>query len=102
MQRKERIEIFIEELWTWFSAHRRSLPWRDLESMGDTPRAYRILVSEVMLQQTQVPRVIVIFKRFLETFPTLADLAKASNRDVLLAWRGMGYNSLALPCLSGK
>ncbi len=96
MNRTEYIAIFVEELWTWFSTHRRSLPWRDLERMGDTPRAYRILVSEVMLQQTQVPRVITIFKRFLETFPTLQDLAKASNRNVLLAWRGMGYNSRAL------
>ena len=96
MQRKERIEIFVEELWTWFSTHKRSLPWRDLQSMGDTLRAYRILVSEVMLQQTQVPRVQITFKRFLEAFPTLRDLAQASNREVLIAWRGMGYNSRAL------
>jgi A/G-specific adenine glycosylase len=62
----------------------------------DTKRAYLILISEVMLQQTQVPRVEITFKRFVRTFPSLSALAKASNRDVLIAWRGMGYNSRAL------
>ncbi|OGJ68860.1 hypothetical protein A2947_03705 [Candidatus Peribacteria bacterium RIFCSPLOWO2_01_FULL_54_110] len=46
-----------------------------------------------MLQQTQVSRVQLLFPRFLQKFPTIHDLAKASNRDVLIAWRGMGYNS---------
>jgi len=49
-----------------------------------------------MLQQTQVPRVIVLYPRFLDQFPTLATLARASNADVIRAWRGMGYNSRAL------
>jgi A/G-specific adenine glycosylase len=49
-----------------------------------------------MLQQTQLPRVIVIFRQFLQTFPTLSALAAAGNRDVILAWRGMGFNSRAL------
>ncbi|MDD5751381.1 MAG: hypothetical protein PHS73_02575 [Candidatus Peribacteraceae bacterium] len=62
----------------------------------DTERAYQILVSEVMLQQTQVERVRVIFVDFLKQFPRLRDLARASNREVILAWRGMGYNSRAL------
>ncbi len=62
----------------------------------DTQRAYLILVSEVMLQQTQVARVEVIFKRFLREFPSVDVLAKASNREVILAWQGMGYNSRAL------
>ena len=96
MNRKERVHIFVTEIWNWFVVHKRALPWRDLAISDDTERAYRILVSEVMLQQTQVSRVIVIYKRFLEAFPTLHDLAKASNRDVLIAWRGMGYNSRAL------
>lgn len=96
MRRAEHIEMFVKEIWEWFSCHRRSLPWRDLPIKDDTERAYRILVSEVMLQQTQVPRVVIIFKRFLETFPTLQDLAQASNREVILIWRGMGYNSRAL------
>ncbi|MBI3332238.1 A/G-specific adenine glycosylase [Candidatus Peregrinibacteria bacterium] len=96
MNRKERVHIFVTEIWNWFAVHKRDLPWRDLAIPDDTERAYRILVSEVMLQQTQVSRVIVIYKRFLEAFPTLSALAKASNRDVLIAWRGMGYNSRAL------
>ncbi|OIO55813.1 hypothetical protein AUJ46_00115 [Candidatus Peregrinibacteria bacterium CG1_02_54_53] len=96
MKQKERIHAFVEAIWHWYGQHKRSLPWRDLAINDDTERAYRILVSEVMLQQTQVERVIVIYERFLKRFPRLRDLATASNRDVILAWRGMGYNSRAL------
>ncbi len=88
--------MFAGHIWGWYFRHKRSLPWRDVQITDDTQRAYMVLVSEVMLQQTQVPRVEVIFKRFLREFPTLADLARASNRDVILAWRGMGYNARAL------
>lgn len=83
-------------MWQWFETHKRILPWRDLQISDDTQRAYMILISEVMLQQTQVPRVEVIFKRFLGQFPTIHDLARASNKDVVIAWKGMGYNSRAL------
>ena len=62
----------------------------------DTERAYRVLVSEIMLQQTQVSRVKIVFRLFLERFPHLEDLAAATNREVILAWRGMGYNNRAL------
>jgi len=96
MRRKERITGFVEGIWQWYSLHKRPLPWRDNEIDNDTERAYRILVSEIMLQQTQVERVKVIYGRFLEKFPTLGHLAGASNRDVILAWRGMGYNSRVL------
>lgn len=96
MNRNERIEKFVSEIRSWYARHKRSLPWRDLAIKDDTKRAYRILVSEIMLQQTQVSRVIVIYKRFLRQFPRLADLAGASNKDVIMAWRGMGYNSRAL------
>lgn len=96
VNRSERIAAFQEAIWEWFAVHKRTLPWRDLVIKDDDERAYRILVSEVMLQQTQVPRVIIIYKRFLEEFPTLASLADASNKDVIVAWRGMGYNSRAL------
>lgn len=96
MKNSERIAGFVDAIWQWFAVHKRSLPWRDLKIADDTQRAYMVLVSEVMLQQTQVPRVEVIFRRFLEQFPMLRDLAIASNRDVILAWRGMGYNSRAL------
>ncbi len=96
MRRSERIGLFTQEIWAWYDRHKRVLPWRDLAVADDTQRAYMILVSEVMLQQTQVPRVIVIFNNFLRRFPTLASLAIASSKDVILAWRGMGYNSRAL------
>lgn len=87
---------FVSALWDWFARHKRTLPWRDLQEKDASHRAYLVLVSEVMLQQTQVSRVHILFKRFLEQFPTAAALAKASNKDVLLAWRGLGYNSRAL------
>lgn len=96
MTHAERIDTFVEEIWQWYARHKRALPWRDLEVEDDTQRAYMILVSEVMLQQTQVSRVTIIFKQFLEKFPSVDALAKASNKDVILAWRGMGYNSRAL------
>lgn len=96
MNKKERIASFVQTIWSWYAVHKRALPWRDVQIADDTERAYRILVSEVMLQQTQVSRVIHIYRSFLETFPKIENLANASNRDVLIAWRGMGYNSRAL------
>jgi len=74
----------------WYGVYRRDLPWR-----GD-PDPYHVLLSEVMLQQTQVHRVIPAYHRFLARFPTLGDLASAPTADVLRAWAGMGYNRRAL------
>lgn len=96
MRHPDRTAAFDERMWHWFATHKRTLPWRDLKINDVTQRAYMILVSEVMLQQTQVSRVEVIFKRFLREFPAIQDLAKASNKAVIIAWRGMGYNSRAL------
>ncbi len=96
MKRSERVEIFVREIWDWFAVHKRTLPWRDLPDSDLADRAYKILVSEVMLQQTQVSRVKIVFKDFLERFPHIEDLAVATNKDVLLAWRGMGYNNRAI------
>jgi A/G-specific adenine glycosylase len=96
MHRSDRIRHFVDALWGWYSTNKRLLPWRDLPDVDPNLRAYKILVSEVMLQQTQVRRVVIAFRLFLERFPTLNDLASASSRDVLIAWRGMGYNSRAL------
>lgn len=77
-------------LFAWFAAHRRDLPWRR------EPRdPYRVWLSEVMLQQTQVATVIPYYTRWLERFPTLADLAAAPVDDVLKAWEGLGYYSRA-------
>ena len=96
MRRDAKITAFVSHIWSWYSLHKRQLPWRDLWHLPETDRAYRILVSEVMLQQTQVDRVKIIFVAFLKTFPTIEDLAQASNREVLMVWRGMGYNSRAV------
>jgi len=96
VKRTERIAGFCAVLWAWFERHKRTLPWRDLTLEDINERAYRILISEIMLQQTQVPRVVVLYARFLEEFPTMASLARASNAEVIRAWRGLGYNSRAL------
>lgn len=90
------MSAFVEAIWEWHRAHKRELPWRDLPDHDPKQRGYKILVSEVMLQQTQVSRVEIIFRSFLARFPMFQDLASASNRDVILAWRGMGYNGRAL------
>ena len=73
----------------WFSAAGRDLPWRR------THDPYAILVSEVMLQQTQVSRVLPAYASFLKRFPTLRSLARASLGDVLRSWGGLGYNRRA-------
>lgn len=75
-----------DALESWFSKHARDLPWRD------EPRdPYHSLVSELMLQQTQVSRVLEKFTPFIERFPTVQDLASASEDDVLAMWSGLGY-----------
>lgn len=78
------------KLLRWYDRHGRRLPWRR------TRNPYRILVSEVMLQQTQVDRVLGFYKQWLKAFPNWATLARASNGDVLRAWAGLGYNRRAL------
>ena len=74
----------------WYQEHQRDLPWR---ATGD---AYAILVSEIMLQQTQVERVLPKYRQFLAAFPTLADLAAAPTADVISVWVPLGYNSRAV------
>lgn len=96
MNRSERITAFTSAIWEWYGVHKRSLPWRDMSIEDADERAYRVLVSEVMLQQTQVSRVQIVFKDFLDRFPLMEDLANATNSEVIMAWRGMGYNSRAL------
>jgi A/G-specific adenine glycosylase len=73
-------------LLTWFAAHGRDLPWRG------TRDPYAVLVSEVMLQQTQVDRVIPRYREWLARWPTVDALAAASPADVICAWQGLGYN----------
>jgi A/G-specific adenine glycosylase len=79
-----------ETLLAWFSIHGRDLPWRQ------TRDPYAILVSEVMLQQTQVERVIPRYLRWLERWPTAQALAAASPGEVIREWQGLGYNRRAL------
>lgn len=83
-------EQFSEPLLLWFDSHgRKGLPWQ-------SPRTpYRVWVSEIMLQQTQVQTVIPYFNRFLHQFPTVNDLAQASEDEVLSLWSGLGYYSRA-------
>ncbi len=77
----------------WYAANARDLPWRSAPFLGDP---YAVLVSEVMLQQTQVERTIPKFVAFMERFPTLVALADASPGDVITLWAGMGYNNRAV------
>ncbi len=101
MSQKERIDQFVELLSEWYQTRRRDLPWRDLWDLSQDDRAYRVWVSEVMLQQTQVSRVVVSYKKFIQEFPTIKALAAATNAEILIAWRGMGYNSRALRLRDG-
>lgn len=77
---------FRRRLLAWYRRNGRDLPWRQ------TRDPYRILVSEVMLQQTQVDRVLPKYHEWLEKFPTLGALAAAAEDDVTQAWRPLGYN----------
>jgi A/G-specific adenine glycosylase len=76
-------------VWDYYASHRREFPWRYVED------PYYILVSEIMLQQTQTYRVEPKFISFVKLFPSWQALASASWPDVLLAWQGLGYNSRA-------
>lgn len=78
---------------TYFQSHQRDLPWRAIEDDAINP--YHVLVSELMLQQTQVSRVIPKFSTFIERFPTVESLADASMAAVLSEWSGLGYNRRA-------
>jgi len=82
--------IFKKEVWGYHRKHRRDLPWRN------THDPYHILVSEIMLQQTQVERVIKYYEDFLNKFPTTKELAKAPLSEVLIMWKGLGYNRRAV------
>lgn len=81
---------FQEVVWNYWREHgRQGLPWRE------EPSAYNVVVSELMLQQTQVERVVPKFLEFTEQFPDFSALASAPLSDVLIAWQGLGYNRRA-------
>jgi A/G-specific adenine glycosylase len=81
---------FKKRVWKYYKTHKRSLPWRE------THNPYHILVSEVMLQQTQVERVRNFYNAFLKKFPTAKALAQAPLSAVLVLWKGLGYNRRAV------
>lgn len=81
--------VALQRLVTWFQRQRRILPWRE------EPTLYRVWISEIMLQQTQVITVLPYFDRFMATFPTVRLLAFASEESVMKAWAGLGYYSRA-------
>lgn len=83
------MHILSQILCDWYSKHKRDLPWRD------TTDAYRIWLSEVILQQTRVAQGTDYFERFIETFPTVQHLALAHEDEVLKLWQGLGYYSRA-------
>src|SRR5262249_2258832 len=80
---------FGRKLRAWYRRNARDLPWRK------TRAAYEVLVSDLMLQQTQVSRVIDYHGEFLPRFPTLADVARARPRQVMESWEGLGYYARA-------
>ena len=87
MWEEEKIASFREKLLVWYDAHKRDLPWRR------TQDPYKIWISEIMLQQTRVDTVIPYYERFLDWFPTVADLAQAPEEKLLKVWEGLGYYS---------
>ena len=80
---------FQRDLLTWYRAHRRKLPWRE------TPSLYRTVVSEFMLQQTQIKTALPYFERWMDTLPDFSALAAAEETTVLKLWEGLGYYSRA-------
>ena len=86
----ETTEVFQNRIMSWWKNNTRDLPWRK------NPSPYEVLVSEIMLQQTQVSRVVPKYLEFLNEFPTIEHLASASTKHLLTVWSGLGYNRRAL------
>lgn len=98
MKNSKNIEEYKRVIWNYYQSHKRAMPWRPpqlpLQKNG-TLDAYAIFISEVMLQQTQVSRVMTKYPLFIQAFPSFEKLANAPLSDVLLIWQGMGYNRRA-------
>ncbi|PIT92801.1 MAG: endonuclease III [Candidatus Harrisonbacteria bacterium CG10_big_fil_rev_8_21_14_0_10_42_17] len=94
------LKMFRKTIWDFYRDHRRDLPWRPpllrLRKDGTVFDPYRVYVSEIMLQQTQVSRVLQKYPKFIEAFPNFNVLARAPLREILRVWQGMGYNRRAL------
>ncbi len=87
---RKSVEEFQNRVMTWWEKNARILAWRE------DPSPYHVLVSEIMLQQTQVTRVIPKYLEFLKAFPTIESLAEADNKRLLQVWSGLGYNRRAM------
>jgi A/G-specific adenine glycosylase len=90
MTQKDRIENFQKLVWDFYRKNERRFPWRE------TTDPYKILVSEIMLQQTQADRVVAFYERWIKRFPDFTSLAGASFREIYPFWQGLGYNRRAL------
>lgn len=86
---------FTRALLGWYERAQRELPWRLPRGSAGQIDPYRVLVSELMLQQTQVATVVPYFQRFMSVLPTVADLAAADEQQVLRLWQGLGYYARA-------
>ena len=80
---------FSNSLIAWYQEYHRKLPWRE------TKDAYKIWLSEIILQQTRVQQGLSYYLKFIEVFPTIFDLANATEDEVLTQWQGLGYYSRA-------
>ena len=89
---------FSQFIWEWYNDNKRLFDWRE------TSDPYRILLSELMLQQTQTERVVSKYNEFLTLWPTFEDMAQSTLTDVLFAWKGLGYNrrAMALRTIASK
>src|SRR4030067_3562571 len=86
---RRKIRKFQARILDWYGLHKRVLPWRN------APSPYRVWISEIMLQQTQVETVLPYYERFLARFPDVRSLAVSSQEAVLAQWVGLGYYSRA-------
>lgn len=95
MVKSPTIPLVHKLLFAWYSKNKRDLPWRKCIDSSGVRDPYRITVSELMLQQTQVVRVLPKFEAFIQQWPTVESLSQASLAQVLIAWSGLGYNRRA-------
>lgn len=90
---KPEINTFRKKILSWYDRHQRVLPWR--AATGKKPNPYYVWLSEIMLQQTTVVTVGPYFQKFIEKWPTIHDLAKATRDDIMHEWAGLGYYARA-------
>ena len=86
-----KVQIVTKKILNWYDLNKRSLPWR--KDVSSVKRQYYTLVSEFMLQQTQVATVIPYFNKFIKNVPNLKILAKVNNKKLIKLWEGLGYYS---------